>query len=163
VLGLITSMAAREHTAGQRAAWHMQNEELQDLQSLAGRSAANGQSGSHSTRVVDSLRSQLSGTTTSFKSVLEVRRSALQAAEARRGLFANTSDANGALSGSHPCGARSLAEPAGTCPTCGPSLAARHSQCVCRCVRGDVFLRGCAFCGLRVCSALPASGRYRST
>jgi hypothetical protein len=74
----------------------LQNEELQDLQSIAGRSASSGQSGSHTTRVVDSLRSQLNGTTTSFKSVLEVRRSALQAAEARRGLFANSSDTNGA-------------------------------------------------------------------
>lgn len=68
----------------------VQNEELQALQALSGRGGASQQSGSHSTRVVDNLRMQLNTTTSTFKSVLEVRRDALQASEARRNLFASS-------------------------------------------------------------------------
>lgn len=81
----------------------MQNEELQDLQALAGHAVGRGQSGSHAARVVDNLRGQLSGTTSSFKAVLEVRRSTLQAAEARRGLFADSTANSGVtLNPYHP-------------------------------------------------------------
>ena len=68
----------------------MQNDELQELQALSGKAAASKQGGSHSTRVVDNLRLQLNSTTANFKSVLEVRRDALQASEARRNLFASS-------------------------------------------------------------------------
>jgi hypothetical protein len=68
----------------------VQNHELQELQALSGKAASSRQGGSHSTRVVDSLRVQLNSTTSSFKSVLEVRRDALQAGEQRRHLFASS-------------------------------------------------------------------------
>ena len=68
----------------------MQGQELQTLQALSGKAASSKQGGSHSNRVVDNLRLQLNSTTSTFKSVLEVRRDALQASEARRNLFASS-------------------------------------------------------------------------
>ena len=68
----------------------LQNQELQELQALSGKAASSRQDGSHSNRVVDNLRVQLNSTTSNFKSVLEVRRDALQASQARRNLFASS-------------------------------------------------------------------------
>lgn len=65
------------------------NSELQELQSLTGRNGGSQQSTNHSTRVVDNLRVQLKNTTDNFKSVLEVRKDALQATQDRRQLFSS--------------------------------------------------------------------------
>lgn len=73
----------------------VQNEELQELQAMSRQGGASGQGGSHSSRVVDNLRVQLNGTTSKFKSVLEVRREALKASEDRRSLFTSSAPAPG--------------------------------------------------------------------
>ena len=75
---------------------YVQNDELQELQALSGRTGASKQSGNHSSRVVDNLRSQLNSTTSEFKTVLEVRREALQASTERRNLFASSAPQAGA-------------------------------------------------------------------
>ena len=62
---------------------------------MSRRGGASGQGGSHSTRVVDNLRVQLNGTTSRFKSVLEVRRETLKASEDRRTLFTSSVQAAG--------------------------------------------------------------------
>jgi len=68
----------------------MQNEELQELQVMSQHSRASGQGNSHSSRVVDNLRVQLNGTTSNFKSVLEVRRETLKTSRDRRSRFASS-------------------------------------------------------------------------
>lgn len=68
----------------------MQNEELQELQVMSQHTKASGQGTSHSSRVVDNLRVQLNGTTSNFKSVLEVRRETLKTSQDRRSRFTSS-------------------------------------------------------------------------
>lgn len=66
------------------------NEELQELQAMSQQTKASGQGCSHSSRVVDNLRVQLKGTTSNFKSVLEVRRETLKTSQDRRSRFTSS-------------------------------------------------------------------------
>lgn len=100
----------------------MQNQELQELQALSGRAGASKQSDNHSSRVVDNLRSQLNNTTSSFKSVLEVRREALQASEARRNLFASSAP---------PSGVARLARCLARCTISSTTLLQCQQRCFC--------------------------------